>query len=230
MGDLANPAASSTQLHKPTSHQDNYFLAQVRFLRTYIQLPKIFLSSFRRSGVITLLALTARRDHHHTTIFTMTNKTCFKKETQFKTDYSPSTITKYESQRTGMSAVVVDREGPKVLGFFALATEILDDSGSPHTLEHLCFMGSKNYKYKGVLDRMANRYISIIFCQTILGTNTNFKQSLLRHQRLDCHRPHSLYPRHCRVGRVCPDPPCLPRTHLTPYSLRQRLLHRGPPH
>lgn len=89
----------------------------------------------------------------------MTNTTYFKKETQFKTDYSPSTITKYESQRTGMSAVVVDREGPKVLGFFALATEILDDSGSPHTLEHLCFMGSKNYRYKGVLDRMANRYV-----------------------------------------------------------------------
>jgi Zn-dependent M16 (insulinase) family peptidase len=84
--------------------------------------------------------------------------THFKKSVQFKTDYSSSVITKYESQRTGMSAVVVDREGPKVLGYFALATEILDDSGAPHTLEHLCFMGSKNYRFKGVLDRMASRY------------------------------------------------------------------------
>ncbi|KAL7267686.1 hypothetical protein RUND412_009713 [Rhizina undulata] len=84
----------------------------------------------------------------------------FRKTTQFKTDYSPSVITKYESQRTGMSSVVVDCKGPKVLGFFALATEILDDSGAPHTLEHLCFMGSKNYGYKGVLDRMANRAYS----------------------------------------------------------------------
>ena len=84
--------------------------------------------------------------------------THFKKTTHFKADYAPSVITKYESQRTGMSAVVVDREGPKVLGYFALATEVLDDSGSPHTLEHLCFMGSKNYPYKGVLDKMASRY------------------------------------------------------------------------
>ena len=88
---------------------------------------------------------------------TMTG-THFKKTTHFKADYAPSVITKYESQRTGMSAVVVDREGPKVLGYFALATEVLDDSGSPHTLEHLCFMGSKNYRYKGVLDKMASRY------------------------------------------------------------------------
>ncbi|KAG0124799.1 Metalloenzyme, LuxS/M16 peptidase-like protein [Tuber indicum] len=86
--------------------------------------------------------------------------THFKQITQFKADYAPSVITKYESQRTGMSAVVVDREGPKVLGYFALATEILDDSGAPHTLEHLCFMGSKNYRYKGVLDKMASRAYS----------------------------------------------------------------------
>lgn len=123
-----------------------------------------------------------------------------------------------------MSAVVVDREGPKVLGFFALATEILDDSGSPHTLEHLCFMGSKNYQYKGVLDRMANRYVLMILYRASVKpsprTNTESKQSLLGHQRLDCHRPYSLHSRHCRLGRVCPDPPRLPRTHPAPYSLR----------
>ena len=90
--------------------------------------------------------------------FSTMTETHFKKTTQFKADYAPSVITKYESQRTGMSVVVVDREGPMVLGYFTLATEILDDSGSPHTLEHLCFMGSKNYRYKGVLDKMANRY------------------------------------------------------------------------
>jgi hypothetical protein len=81
----------------------------------------------------------------------------FRTVTQFKTDYSPSEITKYESLRTGMTAVVVDREGPKVHGFFAFATEIFDDSGAPHTLEHLCFMGSRSYPYKGILDRLATR-------------------------------------------------------------------------
>ena len=59
-----------------------------------------------------------------------------------------------------MQVVVVDQKGPKVLGFFALATEIHDDSGAPHTLEHLCFMGSKSYKYKGFLDRLATRAYS----------------------------------------------------------------------
>ena len=59
-----------------------------------------------------------------------------------------------------MQLVVVDQQGPKVNGYFALATEVLDDSGSPHTLEHLCFMGSRNYQYKGVLDKLSNRAYS----------------------------------------------------------------------
>lgn len=36
-------------------------------------------------------------------------------------------------------------------------TETLDNDGLPHTLEHLTFMGSKKYPYKGVLDLIANR-------------------------------------------------------------------------
>lgn len=59
-----------------------------------------------------------------------------------------------------MRVVVVDQQGPKLHGFFVLATEIHDDSGAPHTLEHLCFMGSKSYKYKGFLDKLATRAYS----------------------------------------------------------------------
>lgn len=59
-----------------------------------------------------------------------------------------------------MRVAVASQDGPKVFGYFALATEIHDDSGSPHTLEHLCFMGSKSYQYKGVLDRLATRAYS----------------------------------------------------------------------
>ncbi|KAI9714357.1 MAG: hypothetical protein M1820_000318 [Bogoriella megaspora] len=84
----------------------------------------------------------------------------FKTIQQFKTDYAPAIFSQYESTRTGMRVVVVDQKGPKVYGYFALATEILDDSGAPHTLEHLCFMGSKSYKYKGVLDKLATRAYS----------------------------------------------------------------------
>ena len=84
----------------------------------------------------------------------------FRQVQQFKPDYSPSRITQYESERTGMHVVVVDQKGPKLHGFFVLATEIHDDSGAPHTLEHLCFMGSKNYRYKGFLDKLATRAYS----------------------------------------------------------------------
>ena len=84
----------------------------------------------------------------------------FKKVQHFKADYTEAEFTQYESQRTGMRVVVVDRKGPKLYGYFAVATEIHDDSGAPHTLEHLVFMGSRRYPYKGVLDKIATRAYS----------------------------------------------------------------------
>lgn len=78
----------------------------------------------------------------------------------FKADYCPAKFALYESERTGMRVVVVDQKGPKVYGYFALATEIHDNSGAPHTLEHLVFMGSKSFRYKGVLDKLATRAYS----------------------------------------------------------------------
>jgi Zn-dependent M16 (insulinase) family peptidase len=87
-------------------------------------------------------------------------KTHFRTLQSFRPEYSRGRITQYESQRTGMRVIVVDQEGPKLYGFFVLATEIHDDSGAPHTLEHLCFMGSKSYRYKGFLDKLATRAYS----------------------------------------------------------------------
>lgn len=84
----------------------------------------------------------------------------FNKIQNFKPNYAEAEFTQYESTRTGLRVAVCDRKGPKVTGYFALATEIHDDSGAPHTLEHLIFMGSKSYKYKGVLDRLATRAYS----------------------------------------------------------------------
>lgn len=40
------------------------------------------------------------------------------------------------------------------------ATEAFDDDGLPHTLEHLIFLGSENYPYKGILDLLANRCLA----------------------------------------------------------------------
>lgn len=86
--------------------------------------------------------------------------TRFRKVQSFETDYAPATITQYVSERSGMHVVVADMKGPKIHGYFTLATEIFDDSGAPHTLEHLVFMGSRSYKYKGLLDKLASRAYS----------------------------------------------------------------------
>ena len=40
------------------------------------------------------------------------------------------------------------------------ATEAQSDDGLPHTLEHLVFLGSELYPYKGVLDLLANRCLA----------------------------------------------------------------------
>jgi Zn-dependent M16 (insulinase) family peptidase len=89
-----------------------------------------------------------------------TEKSHFHTVQKFPADYSPASFFQYVSKRTGMHVVVVDQKGPKVHGYFALATEIFDDSGSPHALEHLVFMGSKSYQYKGLLDKLSSRAYS----------------------------------------------------------------------
>ena len=67
----------------------------------------------------------------------------FQLQSSFKVDYAPASVKKWRSLRTGLQLIVIDQESPIVNGYFAVATEIKNDSGSPHTLEHLIFMGSK---------------------------------------------------------------------------------------
>lgn len=100
----------------------------------------------------------------------------FKTVQTLKLDYAPVKITQYESTRTGMRIAVVDKPGPKVEGEFALATEINDNSGSPHTLEHLVFMGSKSYQYTGLLDKLSSR----AFSTTNAGTATDYTSYSLK--------------------------------------------------
>ncbi|XP_046961211.1 uncharacterized protein C05D11.1-like [Vanessa cardui] len=66
-------------------------------------------------------------------------------------------VNKYVSEKTGLTVIIANVEGPLVKGFFCLATEAHDDDGLPHTLEHLIFLGSERYPYKGILDLLANR-------------------------------------------------------------------------
>ncbi|CAK3841356.1 related to metalloprotease 1 [Lecanosticta acicola] len=100
----------------------------------------------------------------------------FKTIQSFQTDYAPVNITQYESTRTGLRIAVVDRKGPKVEGEFALATEITDNSGAPHTLEHLVFMGSKSYRYTGLLDKLSSR----AFSTTNAGTAVDYTSYSLK--------------------------------------------------
>lgn len=69
-------------------------------------------------------------------------------------------VEKYKSKKTGLTLCFVQVPGPLVNGFFSLATEAHDDDGLPHTLEHLVFMGSESYPYKGLLDLLANRCLA----------------------------------------------------------------------
>ncbi|KAG9001081.1 hypothetical protein FRB93_012461 [Tulasnella sp. JGI-2019a] len=84
----------------------------------------------------------------------------FDLEQRVKLDYTDVTLSKWRSRETGLSVVHVDYESPLVKGYFVVRTEIFDDSGCPHTLEHLVFLGSEKYPYKGVLDNLANRAFS----------------------------------------------------------------------
>ncbi|GAA5981276.1 hypothetical protein JCM10908_004049 [Rhodotorula pacifica] len=66
-------------------------------------------------------------------------------------------IAKWQSKSTGLKVVYGSNESPLVQGYFSVVTEIQDDTGRPHTLEHLIFLGSEKYPYKGILDTIANR-------------------------------------------------------------------------
>ncbi|KAL3959128.1 hypothetical protein ACCO45_007290 [Purpureocillium lilacinum] len=98
----------------------------------YFPLPPSPDASFQQAGTLATCSESA-------------SQTGFRKVQTFKTDYAPCTITQYVSDRSGMQVVVADH-------FRRL--------GCPHTLEHLIFMGSKSYRYKGLLDKLSSRAYS----------------------------------------------------------------------
>uniref|UniRef100_A0A0N4Z2N3 Presequence protease, mitochondrial n=1 Tax=Parastrongyloides trichosuri TaxID=131310 RepID=A0A0N4Z2N3_PARTI len=66
----------------------------------------------------------------------------------------------YKSKRSNLLVTVADVPGPLIKGYLNFPTEAKCDAGLPHTLEHLVFMGSEEYPYKGVLDIFANRCLA----------------------------------------------------------------------
>lgn len=90
-------------------------------------------------------------------------------------------VSKYVSSETGIQVYVAHVDSPltnayialgefcfKICNFiddstfplFTTATEADTDDGIPHTLEHLVFLGSEDYPFKGVLDLLANRCLA----------------------------------------------------------------------
>jgi Zn-dependent M16 (insulinase) family peptidase len=72
----------------------------------------------------------------------------------------------FKSDASGLRVCLLACEGPLVSGYSVLATEATTneyahrDDGLPHTLEHLVFLGSELYPFKGVLDKLANRCLA----------------------------------------------------------------------
>ncbi|KAL2709033.1 hypothetical protein KLU848_2345 [Kluyveromyces marxianus] len=86
----------------------------------------------------------------------------FQKLVSFEIEYAPQYhLTKYISSHSKLQLVHVNnKSSPLVEGYFAVGTECPSDSGVPHTLEHLIFMGSQKYPYKGLLDTAGNLCMS----------------------------------------------------------------------
>ena len=53
----------------------------------------------------------------------------FVKQAEFQTDFNGIPVTKWISSASGLSLVVANVESPLVNGYFALATEAMDDDG-----------------------------------------------------------------------------------------------------
>src|ERR1700736_1789671 len=85
------------------------------------------------------------------------SKTNFDRIITTPTSFDGIDVSMYKSRETGLKVIIANVEVPIVNGYFTVATEILNDSGCPHTLEHLIFLGSEKYPYKGMLDTIANR-------------------------------------------------------------------------
>ncbi|GAA5994146.1 hypothetical protein JCM5350_000581 [Sporobolomyces pararoseus] len=81
-------------------------------------------------------------------------------QTHHKLDSAPITIYKWESEKTGLKVVWADVASLISTFSTTVVTEIFDDSGCPHTKEHLTFTASENFPYSSVLFAIAGRLLS----------------------------------------------------------------------
>ncbi|PHJ17431.1 peptidase m16 inactive domain-containing protein, partial [Cystoisospora suis] len=69
-------------------------------------------------------------------------------------------IREWRCVHTQVRILVCRVESPICNLYMTFPTEAHTDEGLPHTLEHLVFLGSYQYPYKGVLDFLASRCLS----------------------------------------------------------------------
>ncbi|GAA5946474.1 hypothetical protein JCM3765_000259 [Sporobolomyces pararoseus] len=81
-------------------------------------------------------------------------------QTHHKLDSAPITVYKWESERSGLKVVWADTSSLISTFSTTVVTEIFDDSGCPHTKEHLTFTASENFPYSAVLFNIAGRLLS----------------------------------------------------------------------
>nr|CAD2193465.1 unnamed protein product [Meloidogyne enterolobii] len=65
----------------------------------------------------------------------------------------------YRSKKTKLCVAVTNNKSPIIKAQILFATEASDDRGIGHMVEHLVFMRSEKYPYKGFLDTVLNLYI-----------------------------------------------------------------------
>ncbi|THH28068.1 hypothetical protein EUX98_g6115 [Antrodiella citrinella] len=126
--------------------------------------------------------------------------------TRFKLDFADIHVSKWRSRVSGLTVVHLDYDAPIVNGYFVVGTEIFNDTGCPHTLEHLVFMGSEKFPYKGIIDHLANRGFSngtnawTATDHTAYTVSTAGEQGFL--QLLPIYVDHVLYPTLTKSGYV----------------------------
>ncbi|KAF8821174.1 peptidase M16 inactive domain-containing protein [Cardiosporidium cionae] len=79
---------------------------------------------------------------------------------EFPTSLPSTIVSEYFSHLSGVRVFHISADSPLVRGSFCVPTEVHHDEGLPHTLEHLIFLGSKDFPVKGVLDSLASRCLA----------------------------------------------------------------------
>ncbi|CAF0727931.1 unnamed protein product [Rotaria sordida] len=107
-------------------------------------------------------------------------------------------IEKYQSKQTRMKLYHINVSLPLIKLEICVQTKPYDDTGCAHTLEHLIFMGSRNYPQQGYLDYISAQNYSLGTNATTYRDMTTYELTTVNHQSLSTLLPiyldHIFYP------------------------------------